>query len=202
MLAGDADREGTSRLRITPTSNFILQRSPNVEVLEPRTGFKAWQIAPQYSPFHWAVIGQPRCAVIVTHAIVIARQMALIFGLGEDSQRDSGWGRTISKCYAWRLPDGPMFLAIPNLSRYTPDRPRQVALTASFDEFVPVRELSCHHVAQTLVSPASSRPPPRFVVGIYCCLRRQPKATNQAHLLDSLRVRVLAWLRFNKLEHW
>jgi hypothetical protein len=137
ILAGGTSAEGFSLLRITPTSNFVLQRSPNVRVLEQRTGVKAWQLAQQYWPFHRAVIRETRCKVVITHAIGIARQLAQVYGWDDGWQRASGWGGTLSTCYAWQLPEGPMLLAIPNLARYKPDGARQAALAAFFREFVP-----------------------------------------------------------------
>ena len=137
ILADGTYAEGSSLLRMTPTSNFVLQRSPNVEVLEQRTGDKASHLALQYWPFHQAVIRETHCKVVVTHAIGLARQLARAHGLGEGSKRPSGWGGTLSTCYAWQLREGPMLLAIPNLSRYIPNGPRQVALGAFFREFVP-----------------------------------------------------------------
>jgi hypothetical protein len=136
LLSGGTRDKGRNLLRITPTSNFILQRSPNVKILEQRAGKKACQLALEYWPFHQAVIRESRCTTVVTNAVGIARQLARHFGLGEGSQRDSGWGGTLSKCYAWRLSEGPMLLAIPNLSRYIPDGPRQSALSAFFREFI------------------------------------------------------------------
>ena len=136
LLAGDTLDGGRNLLRITPTSNFILQRSPDVKSLEQRAGKKAWQLALAYWPFHQAVIHESRCTTVVTHAIGIARQLARHFGLGEGFHRDSGWGGTLSKCYAWQLPEGPMLLAIPNLSRYIPNGSRQSALSAFFKEFI------------------------------------------------------------------
>lgn len=106
-------------------------------MLEQRTGDKASHLALQYWPFHQAVIRETHCKVVVTHAIGLARQLARAHGLGEGSKRPSGWGGTLSTCYAWQLEEGPMLLAIPNLSRYTPDGPRQAALSAFFREFVP-----------------------------------------------------------------
>lgn len=137
ILAGGTHAEGSSLLRMTPASNFVLQRSPNVEVLEQRTGVKAAHLTLRYWPFHQAVIRETRCKVVVTHAIGLARQLARALGHGEGWQRASGWGGTLSTCYSWQLREGPMFLAIPNLSRYIPDGPRQVALAAFFGEFVP-----------------------------------------------------------------
>ena len=137
ILAGGTYAEGSSLLRMTPTSNFVLQRSPNVKVLEQRTGGKASLLALQYWPFHQAVIRETHCKVVVTHAIGLARQLARAHGLGEDSKRPSGWGGTLSTCYAWRLREGPMLLAIPNLSRYDPTGRRKDKLGEFFREFVP-----------------------------------------------------------------
>ena len=137
LLAAGTIEEGRNLLRITPTSNFILQRSPSVEVLEQRTGVKAWSLALQYWPFHQAVIHETGCVAVVTHAIGLAREFAKSLGLGEGLHRDSGWGGTLSRCYAWQLPNGPMLLAIPSLSRYKPDGPRATALAAFFREFLP-----------------------------------------------------------------
>lgn len=137
VLAGGAQADGSTLLRTTPTSNFVLQRSPNVELLEQRTGIRALDLALQYWPFHQAVIRETQCAAVITHAIGLARQLARARRWGEGSQRPSGWGGTLSTCYAWQLPEGPMLLAIPNLSRYSPDGPRQAALSAFFREFAP-----------------------------------------------------------------
>lgn len=135
LLAGGSRADGTALLRNTPTSNFVLQRSPNVKALEQRTGTTAAKLAKQYWPFHRAVIRETGCAVVITHAIGLARPLARSLGLGEGSARPSGWGGTLNTCYAWQLPEGPMLLAIPNLSRYVPDGPREPALSAFFREF-------------------------------------------------------------------
>jgi hypothetical protein len=58
-------------------------------------------------------------------------------GVDEGERRRSGWGGTLEWRYAWRLPEGPVLLAIPNLSVYRPDGPREPALRAFFDEFIP-----------------------------------------------------------------
>lgn len=129
-------------------------------MLEQRTGVKAWRLALQYWPFHQAVIQESGCKAVITYAIEIARHMARAFGLGEGLQRNSGWGGTLSKCYAWRLPEGPLLLAIPNLSRYKPDGPRQVALSTFFNEFVANRDLSIRHMLRPIIPPATSQPPP------------------------------------------
>jgi len=136
LLAGGTCADGSNLLRITPTSNFVLQRSPNVAVLEKRTGVKASELAQKYWPFHQAVIRETGCKVVLTHAVGLARQLARARGLGEGHRRPSGWGGTLSTCYAWHLPEGPILLAIPNLSRYIPDGPRKPALCAFFREFV------------------------------------------------------------------
>lgn len=44
LLAGGSHTDGVALLRITPTSNFILQRSPNVETLVHRTGLSTAQL--------------------------------------------------------------------------------------------------------------------------------------------------------------
>jgi len=135
LLAGDPRGDGPALLRRTPTSNFILQRSRNVQELEARTGMSAAQLAGQYWAFHQAVIRETNCRVVVTHAISIARPLARVMGWGEGSARLSGWGGTLNLCYAWRLPEGPMLLAVPNLSRYSPDGQREPALRAFLREF-------------------------------------------------------------------
>lgn len=134
LAAGNAT-DGAALLRMTPTSNFVLQRSPNVEVLEQRTGIRASKLAEQYWPFHQAVIRETRCRTVITHAIGLARHMARTLGLGEGHRRPSGWGGTLSTCYAWQLKDRTMLLAFPNLSRYIPDGPRRPALASFFREF-------------------------------------------------------------------
>jgi hypothetical protein len=135
LLAGGSLAAGVALLRVTPTSNFILQRSPNIAILEQRVGLSALQLAQQYWPFHRAVIQQTGCLAIVTHAIGLARHIARWLRLGEGYARPSGWGGTLANCYAWRLHEGQMLLAVPNLSRYIPDGPRQLALSAFFHEF-------------------------------------------------------------------
>ena len=45
ILIDGTHAEGKSLLRITPTSNFVLQRSPSVEVLQERTRAKAGELA-------------------------------------------------------------------------------------------------------------------------------------------------------------
>lgn len=126
---------GKDLLRLTPASNFILQRSPDLNVLRQRTGASTAELAKIYWPFHQAVIRETHCEVVITHAISIARQLAQVLGLGEGQRRSSGWGGTLANCYAWRLREGPMLLAIPNLSRYMPDGPRRSALKSFFQEF-------------------------------------------------------------------
>lgn len=135
LLAGGARADGVALLRATPTSNFVLQRSPNLEALEQRTGSAAAHLAKHYWPFHRAVIRETGCTTVVTHAISVARQLARGLGLGEGHARPSGWGGTLATCYAWQLPGGPMLLAVPNLSRFIPDGPREPALLAFFQEF-------------------------------------------------------------------
>lgn len=137
LLAGAPRGDGQALLRRTPTSNFILQRSRNVRELEDRTGMNTAQLAQQYWVFHRAVMSRTGCRVAITHAIGIARGLARVMGWGEGSARPSGWGGTLDRCYAWRLPEGPMLLAVPNLSRYSPDGPREPALREFFREFVP-----------------------------------------------------------------
>jgi hypothetical protein len=137
LLAGGSPAEGLALLRATPTSNFVLQRSASVEALEQRVGASALTLAQQYWPFHQAVIRETGCTVVLTHAIVLARQIARSLGLGEGQARPSGWSGTLRNCYAWRLPEGPTLLAVPNLSRYSPNGPREPALVAFFKEFLP-----------------------------------------------------------------
>jgi hypothetical protein len=137
LLAGGAIEEGRALLRSTPTSNFVLQRSTSVVALEGRTRKSSIWLAEQYWPFHQAVIDEVQPIAVITHAVVMARGLARAFGLGEGQQCPSGWGGTLSTCYAWRLPEGPMLLAIPNLSRYMPDGPRALALMAFFREMLP-----------------------------------------------------------------
>jgi hypothetical protein len=131
LLAGGSYTAGVGLLRITPTSNVVLQRSMNEKELT-----QSEQLAWQYWPFHQAVIRQTGCDTIITHAIGLARKLARRLGLGEGLTRPSGWGGRFSSCYAWQLAQGKMLLAVPNLSRYTPDGPRQSALKAFFQEFV------------------------------------------------------------------
>lgn len=56
----------------------------------------------------------------------------------EGSARPSGWGGALDRCYAWRLPEGPMLLAVPNFSWYSVDGPREPALREFFREFAPL----------------------------------------------------------------
>lgn len=137
LLAGGSHIDGVDLLRRTPTSNLILQRSTSEKELKRRIDCTLEQLAYQYWPFHQEVIRQTNCDVIITHAIGLARKLACKLGLGTGLARPSGWGGTLSTCYAWQLPQGPMLLAVPNLSRYRPDGPRrQHALKTFFHEFV------------------------------------------------------------------
>jgi hypothetical protein len=132
----DGDRQrGDSLLRRSPTSNIILVRSPNVVQLRTRTGKGALELALAFWPFHMAVIEVARPAIVLTHAVSLARALAKSWDLGAGEIRASGWGGTLKNCYAWELPEGPMFLAIPNLARYSPDGTRQIALSNFFAEF-------------------------------------------------------------------
>ncbi len=136
ILASGTLEEGASLLRIMPTSNFVLQRSPNIKVLEQRTGTKVSLVARQYWAFHQAVIRETQCKAVIAHAVGLACQLARALDWGEGRQRPSGWGGTLDTCLAWELPEGPMLLALPSLSRYIPDGPRESKLTAFFQEFV------------------------------------------------------------------
>ena len=120
IIAGGDMATGIQLLRKTPVSNFVLRRSPNAQALEVRTHTKASDLAKQCWPFHHAVIRESNCSVVLTHAVGIARQFARELGLGEGEQWPSGYGGTLCTLYAWRLPEGPKLLAIPNLSRYNP----------------------------------------------------------------------------------
>lgn len=135
ILAGGDFEAGKELLRRTPTSNFVLQRSPSEALLKTRTGEKTIDLALQCWPFHAAVLRETGCKVVITHAVGIARMFARAHRLGEEFQRPSGWGGTLSTLYAWDLPDGVRLLAMPNLSRYKPDGPRAAALDAFFKEF-------------------------------------------------------------------
>jgi hypothetical protein len=137
ILAEGSIADGKALLRITPTSNFVLQRSTSVVTLQERTGANAGQLALIYWPFHQAIIRETGCKVVITHAVVLARTLAKALRWGQGWERPSGWGGTLSTCCAWQIPRGPMLLAIPNLSRYIPDGPREQALKAFFREFVP-----------------------------------------------------------------
>lgn len=137
LLAGGSRTDGDALLRTTPTSNLILQRSTSEKELKRRIDCPLEQLAFQYWPFHQEVIRQTGCDVIIMHAIGLARKLARKLGLGAGLARPSGWGGTLSNCYAWQLPQGPMLLAVPNLSHYRPDGPRrQTALKAFFHEFI------------------------------------------------------------------
>lgn len=136
LLSGDPKEDGRALLRRTPTSNFVLQRSTSVEALRQRTGSSESELALHYWPFHQAVIRETNCEAVITHAVGIARYLAGAFGLGVGTVRPSGWGGTLANCYAWRLREGPMLLAVPNLSRYSPDGLREPALRAFFQEFL------------------------------------------------------------------
>ena len=138
ILAGGSVELGKSLLRRTPTSNFILRRSPTEAILKARTNMTPVTLANHCWPFHQAVLRESNCQIILTHAVGVARQFAKNHGLGDGWQRDSGWGGTLSTLYAWELPEGPRLLAMPNLSRYKPDGPRAVALKAFFAEFGPI----------------------------------------------------------------
>jgi hypothetical protein len=135
ILAGGDIGAGKELLRRTPTSNFVLRRSPSEELLKARTGEKTIDLALQCWPFHAAVLRESGCKVVITHAVGIARMFARAHHLGEGFQRPSGWGGTLSTLYAWELPEGVQLLAMPNLSRYKPDGPRTAALEAFFKEF-------------------------------------------------------------------
>jgi hypothetical protein len=135
ILAEGSYQSGEELLRATPTSNFVLRRSTNVIALEGATSEKAGDLAVRYWPFHRAVIQETQCKVVVTHAVTLARELANRFGLGQGQTRPSGWGGTLATCYAWRLREGPVMLAIPNLSRYVPLGGREPALRAFFQEF-------------------------------------------------------------------
>lgn len=134
LARGDIEA-GKELLRHTPTSNFVLRRSPSEALLKARTGEKTIDLALQCWPFHAAVLRESGCKVVITHAVGIAREFARAHHLGEGFQRQSGWGGTLSTLYAWELPEGIRLLAMPNLSRYKPDGPRATALEAFFKEF-------------------------------------------------------------------
>lgn len=138
ILARGSSEDGERLLRRSPTSNFILQRSPAEADLQKRTGMKPSDLAEQCWPFHQAVLKATGCRFVLTHAVGIARSFARSRGLGEGWKRPSGWGGTLNTLYAWDLPDGTRLLAMPNLSRYKPDGPRTVALARFFEEFGPI----------------------------------------------------------------
>jgi hypothetical protein len=130
LLAGDNRERGIELLRQTPVSNLAFTRSQGISELD-------YQIAEWCWPFHQAVIEKARPAVVITHAVTIARRLTNQWGLGNGERRPSGWGGSLQWCYAWTLPSGPKFLAIPNLSRYSPDGERETPLRAFFNEFAP-----------------------------------------------------------------
>jgi hypothetical protein len=137
ILAGGDLAAGIELLRRTPTSNIVLRRSTSEFTLSGAIGGEPWKLALRYWPFHQAVIEATACRIIVTHAIGIARRLALHWGLGDGQARPSGWGGTLGTVYAWNLKEGPVLLAIPNLSRYSPDGARAKALASFFSEFLP-----------------------------------------------------------------
>ena len=136
-LCGGDLNAGIELLRKTPTSNMILPRSSSADALEARTGLKNVDLAMQCWAFHRAVIAECRCQIVLTHAVSIAKAFAFGSGLGAGWTRPSGWGGSFSTVYAWELREGPRLLAIPNLSRYSPDKERATALQAFFKEFGP-----------------------------------------------------------------
>ena len=77
-------------------------------------------------------------------ALLVARAggewMDYSTAVGEAGGRDadvvsgpSGWGGTLDTLYAWKLKDGPLFAAIPSLSRYAPSG-RESFLERFFEE--------------------------------------------------------------------
>ena len=133
ILAGG---DGIALLRRTPTSNMVFVRSEDERQLEQSLGKKAGTIAELFWPFHQAIIKTTNPILVLTHAVGMARSIAEWLGLGAGKIHPSGHGG-LKNCYAWRLPDGPMLLAIPSLSRYHPGGPRKLALQSFFSEFVP-----------------------------------------------------------------
>ncbi|HQF53568.1 MAG TPA: hypothetical protein PK208_00460 [Fibrobacteria bacterium] len=137
ILAGGSIEAGIELLRRTPTSNFILRRSVDQKSLEIQTGQTLAQLAKAYWPFHQQVIHETKCRALITHAVEVARVLAKAMNWGEPEIRPSGWGGTLCNCYIWRIPRGPVLIALPNLSRYSPDGIRQEALSKIFEEFLP-----------------------------------------------------------------
>ncbi len=137
ILAGGASQKGVDLLRRTPTSNMVLVRSSAEAELKHEAGASPPTIASWCWPFHQAVIEIKQPRIVLTHAVGIARSLTKSWGLGPGEQRPSGWGGTLSTLYAWKLPEGPMMLALPNLGRYQPDGPREQPLREFFREFAP-----------------------------------------------------------------
>jgi len=135
ILANSNQRVGEELLRCTPISNLIFPRSKDVAVLKKATHIKTGELALLCWPFHSALIEAVKPLMVLTHSVSVARPLARKLGLGPGARRPSGMGGTISTLYAWRLPEGPMLLAIPNLSRYSPGGPREPSLRAFFEEF-------------------------------------------------------------------
>jgi hypothetical protein len=135
ILVNGSIADGKDALRETPTSNFVLPRSASVVALKKEIGKKIPELALLYWPFHQAVIQQTKCRVVISHAVGPAKNLAQALGWHGNWVRPSGWGGSLDSCYAWELPEGPMLLAIPNLSRYQPNGLRTAALAAFFKEF-------------------------------------------------------------------
>lgn len=138
LAAGDA-RSGDALLRATPVSNLIFVRSSDEAEL------KVWARSNAMEPveladlcwraFHAPVIEVVRPKIVLTHAIGLAKDLARKWGLASPRIRDSGWGGTLSRCYVWRLDEGPLLVAVPNLGRFDPGGPREPFLRALFEEF-------------------------------------------------------------------
>jgi hypothetical protein len=137
ILANGDPIAGSELLRRTPTSNIILPRSSSAALLEAKTGLTAFDLAVLCWPFHQAVISECKCEVVLTHAVTVAKSLARSQRMGLGWERPSGWGGSFSRVYAWEMPEGPRLLAIPNLSRYSPDKQRVPPLEAFFREFGP-----------------------------------------------------------------
>lgn len=141
ILAGGKPAAGERLLRETPVSNFVLVRSAEEKTLKPQCGRSRRELVRECWSFHEAVIRETKCKIVLTHAIGAAREFAKSRRLGPGAQRPSGWGGTLNALYAWHLPEGVRFLAIPNLSRYDPSGPRHQRLKQFFQEFAPELQL-------------------------------------------------------------
>ncbi len=129
IITGGNAKVGIELLRKTPCSNFAFPRSISTKEIG-----NIESLALQCWPFHKTIIQLIKPHLVLTHAIVIADYLAKKLGWGSGEKRPSGHGG-LPNCYAWKLPEGPVLLAIPNLSRYSPDKERETALNKFFNEF-------------------------------------------------------------------